>query len=322
MSKQRKVLGRSLKNFPSSILAQEETSDSVVFTLASGLKAEFNMISIPHHDIKDQTWVRFEVNGRDQNALTMEEVGDIMRTIKHQQFFPAIAVKESDKFEILDGSRRRMAAIYQGVDLKILYTEQKLSIDDAKQLAKDIQTAKEHSLREVGLRLILLKEHFKCDNKTLAKKEGLSESKVTRSLQAAAVPHDFVVLFPSQSALSYADYKYLLDLSVQLQRLDISISSFCLDVKDNINQLDIDNEEDLKSQIVKVIKIQFALVSEKKQDTKIVTEKLWDFDAKDCYARKKTKGRSISYEFNRIPKNLQSKIDEAVKYVLESELRQ
>ncbi len=38
-----------------------------------------------------------------------------------------------------------------------MVTEEHLSADEARQLAKDIQTAKEHNLREIGLRLIALK---------------------------------------------------------------------------------------------------------------------------------------------------------------------
>ena len=324
MSKQRKTLGRSLKNFSSPIEKQEESSSSVIFTLASGAKAEFKRTSIPHNEIQEKTLVRFEVNGRDQNALTKEEVGDILRTIKYQQFFPAIAIKNEDSFEVLDGSRRRMAAIYQGVGLNLLYTEQDLSIDDAKQLAKDIQTAKEHSLREVGLRLVLIKEHLMCDNKTLAKIEGLSESKVTRSLQAAAVPAELVMLFPSQSILSYVDYKYLLDLSIQLSNSGLALTEFCVDLRVKISELNIDNDndDDLKSKIIKIIKIQYDLISTRSKRTKIVTEKLWDFETKDSYARKKSKGRSISYEFNRIPKGLQSKLDEVIRDILERELSQ
>ncbi len=322
MVKGRKTLGRSLSNNFNTQLSGEPPLSSTIFTLSSGVKAEFKALTIPPEEVEDKTWVRFEVNGRDQNALNREEVSDILRTIKFQQFFPAIAVKRDGRFEILDGSRRRMAAIFGNVGLNVLYTEQNISIDDAKQLAKDIQTAKEHSLREVGLRLLLIKESMSCDNKTLAKNEGLSESKVTRALQAASVPTELVALFPYQSTLSYADYKYLLDLSAQLANLNISLISFCDDVAENIVTLETLNFDDQKSQIIKVMKKQFSSLSTKPKIGKIVTEKLWDFEAKDCYARKKTKGRFISYEFNRISKEVQTEIDKAVRDVLERELRQ
>ncbi len=59
-----------------------------------------------------------------------------------------------------------------------MVTEEHLSADEARQLAKDIQTAKEHNLREIGLRLIALKESG-FNQKEIAELEGLSQAKVT-----------------------------------------------------------------------------------------------------------------------------------------------
>ncbi|SUI05122.1 plasmid partition protein B [Salmonella enterica subsp. enterica] len=60
-----------------------------------------------------------------------------------------------------------------------MVTDENLSADEARQLAKDIQTAKEHNLREIGLRLIALKESG-FNQKEIAELEGLSQAKVTR----------------------------------------------------------------------------------------------------------------------------------------------
>jgi ParB family chromosome partitioning protein len=53
---------------------------------------------------------------------------------------------------VLDGSRRRAACIFSGAKFEILVTEDEISLEDARQLAKDIQTAREHTLREIGQR--------------------------------------------------------------------------------------------------------------------------------------------------------------------------
>lgn len=90
--------------------------------------------------------------------MTPESLIDITRTIKLQQFFPVIGFRANGKIEILDGSRRRAAALICHVGLMILVTESEISSEDARQLAADIQTAKEHNLREVGLRLLQLRE--------------------------------------------------------------------------------------------------------------------------------------------------------------------
>jgi len=47
----------------------------------------------------------------------------------------------------------------------------------------------------------------------LTELEGLSQAKVTRALQAAAVPQELISLFPVQSELSFSDYKILLEIT-------------------------------------------------------------------------------------------------------------
>lgn len=61
---------------------------------------------------------------------------------------------------------------------------------------KDIQTAKEHNIREIGLRLLSLKESG-LNQKEIAEQEGLSQAKVTRAVQAATVPQELIDLPPS-----------------------------------------------------------------------------------------------------------------------------
>ncbi len=67
-----------------------------------------------------------------------------------------------------------------------MVTSDKLTAEEARQLAKDIQTAKEHNIREIGLRLLSLKESG-LNQKEIAEQEGLSQAKVTRAIQAATV---------------------------------------------------------------------------------------------------------------------------------------
>ncbi len=114
---------------------------------------------MPASEVESKTFVNQENNGRDQLALAEgESLKSIIQTIKFQQFFPCIGIKQSERIEILDGSRRRASAIFVRTGLDVMVTEEHLSADEARQLAKDIQTAKEHNLREIGLRLIALKE--------------------------------------------------------------------------------------------------------------------------------------------------------------------
>ncbi|HCR5646360.1 TPA: virulence regulon transcriptional activator VirB, partial [Shigella flexneri] len=116
---------------------------------------------------------------RDQESLTEESLADIIKTIKLQQFFPVIGREIDGRIEILDGTRRRASAIYAGADLEVLYSKEYISTLDARKLANDIQTAKEHSIRELGIGLNFLKVSG-MSYKDIAKKENLSRAKVTR----------------------------------------------------------------------------------------------------------------------------------------------
>lgn len=78
-------------------------------------------------------------------------MSDITRTINLQQFFPAIGRVINGCIEVLDGSGAGRMYL-QWREFEILVTEDEISLEDARQLAKDIQTAREHTLREIGQR--------------------------------------------------------------------------------------------------------------------------------------------------------------------------
>ncbi len=203
--KELKKMGRTLGNSSFSKMLSE-TESARTFTLKSGATARFTLSKILHDDIETQTYVDATINGRDQAFLTEESVSDISRTIKLQQFFPAIGREVDGHIEVLDGSRRRAACLYSGMPFEVLVTKDELSLSDARQLAIDIQTAKEHTLRELGNRLKLMyPEHM--NQSDIAAAEGLSPAKVTRAFQAASVPDEMIAVFPSAGELSINDYK-------------------------------------------------------------------------------------------------------------------
>ncbi|MCL7707797.1 chromosome partitioning protein ParB, partial [Enterobacter kobei] len=46
----------------------------------------------------------------------------------------------------------------------------------------------------------------------------------------------------------------------------------------------------------------------------------WRFSDKDRFARKRTKGRLFSYEFNRLSRDVQDELDRAIESVLKKHL--
>lgn len=317
MNTKRKTIGRTFNG--TQLLSEvERQTDNIRFTLSSGKTAVFSLEHIPAEDIAEKTFVQLFVNGRDQGGLTEASLNDITRTIKLQQFFPAIGRQVGEKIEILDGSRRRAAALLCNVGLTVLVTQTELSSDDARQLAADIQTAKEHNLREIGLRLLQLRDNG-MSQKEIAEIEKLSTAKVTRAIQAASVPSEMVAIFPVQSELTYPDYKFLLDVHSQILKQSISIDVLLKNVNeakgqiDNFGSLPSDEQKNI---LISLFKQETKSILAHDKNKKAIVNSLWSFDEKDVYARKRIKDRSFSYEFNRMPKAFQEELDRMIQIVI------
>ncbi|EEN2149378.1 ParB/RepB/Spo0J family partition protein, partial [Salmonella enterica] len=214
-----RVLGNSNSEFARML---EGDGDVKTFTLKSGKQAKFVKTVVLSGEIESKTFVDASVNGRDQAMLSRESVTDISRTIKLQQFFPAIGREVNGRIEILDGTRRRAACIYNNVKFEILVTKDDIDLADARQLAKDIQTAREHSLRELGKRLEVT-YGTSMTKEEIALAENISSAKVTRAFQAASVPDEMISVFPIINDISLSDYQFLLKLSEEANHKKTSV---------------------------------------------------------------------------------------------------
>lgn len=321
MSTKRATIGRT---FNPSALSDTSSDSSLeqIFTLSTGRKAVFTLQTIPANEVENNTYVLQETNGRDQSGLTPESLKDITATLRLQQFFPCIGIQREEGIEIIDGSRRRASAILCHTPLNVMVTKSLITADEARKLAKDIQTAKEHNIREVGLRLLALK-NTGMSQKEIARLEGLSEAKVTRAIQAASVSPVLVSVFPVQSELGFADYKTLSTLEELLNDKDISLDSLLETTAPEINLILADDllaEDEIKNRIIKILARETATMASVNSKDKAVVTNLWSFPDKDRFARKRNKGRMFVYEFNRLSKELQDEIDEAVAKVLQKHL--
>lgn len=319
MKKEMVKLGRQLGNSSFSKMMTESDSERV-FTLKSGAQARFVLTRILHDDIEAQTFVDASVNGRDQAFLTPESVSDISRTIRLQQFFPAIGREVGGRIEILDGSRRRAACLYNGTAFEVLVTRDALSLSDARQLAADIQTAREHTLRELGKRLKLM---YPADmnQSDIAAAEGLSAAKVTRAFQAAAVPEEIISVFPLVSELSISDYQILLEVTERARTRGISTEELTEHVRARIESDAHYDRGDptYKAKIISYFRAESAESKKGCTNKKVVTEKLAEFADKKQFARKKTDSdkRLVTYEFSRLSAACQAELDAAVRSVIE-----
>lgn len=319
MTKVMKKMGRTLGNSNFSKMLSEREGERV-FVLKSGKEARFVLTRILHDDIEAQTYIDSSVNGRDQSLLTPESVSDIARTITLQQFFPAIGREVDNRIEIMDGSRRRAACLFNGMPFEILVTKDELDISDARQLAMDIQTAKEHTLRELGKRLQLMYDNGMSQT-DIAKAEGISAAKISRAFQAAAVPDEMIAVFPSLSDLAIPDYQLLLEIAEQAKSRQVDVLEVVEGVRARIDKDGTYDADDPlnKTKIIGFFKAESNGLKAPRNTKKAVTEKLAEFSDKKQFARKKTDAekRLVTYEFARIPAKYQQELDAAIKSVLD-----
>jgi len=298
----------------------DSTSENRTFTLKSGKTASFTRQLIMLDEITERTYVDPLINGRDQSTLTDESVSDITRTIKLQQFFPAIGRLKEGKIEILDGSRRRAACLIAGASLEVLVTDDQIDISDARQLAADIQTAREHNLRELGLRFKLMHERGMSKG-DIAKAEGISNAKVTRAFQAASVPAEMIALFPDVSELTLSDYRLLLDVDEEIKAEGVLLSEVIADIQSRIKERKMsadENIDELKNVILSFFRSAKQQIVKHNKSTSVVTEKIGSFSDRNAYAKRKTntQKRYVQYEFNRLPSAVLDELDAAIIEIL------
>ena len=306
-----RVLGKNSSEFARMLEGSEGTK---TFTLKSGRQAKFLLTVVLSGEIESRTFVDPAVNGRDQSLLTPESVSDISRTIKLQQFFPAIGRMVGERIEVLDGSRRRAACIFNETKFEILVTKDEISLADARQLAIDIQTAREHTLRELGKRFEVM--YGKSMTKEeIARAENISKAKVTRAFQAAAVPDEMIAVFPVASDLALPDYQLLLQISEDANAKSVPIEELVDTVRERIAETEGAKED--KAKILAIFKAESKSLKPAPVKS-VVVEKLRDFSDRRQYARKKSdpKKRVVAYEFSRLPSEVQTEIDEAIKKII------
>ncbi|MEZ9210213.1 ParB family protein [Vibrio splendidus] len=297
----------------------ESVGQKMVWQLASGTTATFNEVILSYEQVNQNTVVTFDVNGRDQSLLTEESLEDL-DSLEFQQFYPAVGREVDGRIDVLDGSRRRAWFLLQEGRVKtfrILVTQDELSTADAKALAKQLQTAKEHNQREIGLQCQVLMKSGELTQEDTAKILNISRQAVGRALKAASIDSKLIALFPVVNDLSHTDYSILAKVMKAFTDDKKALSSFIKKITSKaVNAQPEQSQEDVKDDLISYIKTELKIVEAKQESDKATVTHLVEFDSKGMFARKKVKGRNFSYEFGRLSKDVQKELDEAIEKVL------
>lgn len=279
-----------------------ESTDNVTsntYTLKSGRRVQFKYQQIASEKVATHTYVD-EGNIRIPEELTKESLKIIVDSIKDQQFYPAIAQKNNDKYSILDGSRRRQAAIYAGVGLDILSCEETLSSSEVKELIKQLQTAEKFSPRDQGKHFTkLMNSGLTIDE--VANIEGVSKSHISKCNKAWSIPAELIALFPIPLAITQAQFTALSKVAKSLSGSQ-SIKEFS-DKVEKINGAS--NDDVLKS---------IEQASEVKSNSGLAKAvKIVDINPKQ-WVKSKVIGHKQTIELSRIDEEDRQKIE---SYIVE-----
>jgi ParB family chromosome partitioning protein len=314
--------GVTLSDALRDLLGDSSIGKESKWTLASGKKVLFTEVTLTYEEVVEKVFVRFEVNGRDQDALTKESLSNL-DSMEHQQYYPAVARMTDGKIEILDGSRRcARFKLAKGKikHFRLLVTGNDISISDAKALAKSLQSAKEHTIREIGKRCLIIEETAKkkgipCTQADIANELGYSQAKISRARKVAEVQDELVGLFPIINDLNYSDYMLLNKIQDQHKS---DLVTFFKSVEGDVKELKASTPaDDIKDTLLNYLKAESLKPTKK---LKPAVTQLHKFGTKGVYARKKVKGREFSYEFSRISETVQKELDSAINEVLKKYL--
>ncbi|EGR3970591.1 ParB/RepB/Spo0J family partition protein [Vibrio cholerae] len=298
----------------------ESVDQSMTWQLASGATANFNEVTLSYEQVRDNTYVTFDVNGRDQSLLTKESLEDL-NSLEFQQFYPAVGREVDGKIDILDGSRRRAWFLLQEGRVerfRMLVTQQEISVTDAKALAKQLQTAKEHNQREIGLQCKAIMESGDYTQEDVANIVGISRPAVSKALKAASIDKRIIALFPVVNELSHTDYALLGKVMKVFENDAKELTSFSKKIANKVVNVQPEHcSDEIKELIISFIKEELKIVEAKVEKDKAEVTPLAQFDSKGMFARKRVKGRNFSYEFGRLSKDVQKELDEAIAAVLE-----
>lgn len=198
-------IGRSIGEL-SPFSSNSQQAVSYEYTLHNGRKVMFQKVIVPADQVETLTFAH-DMNKRIAADLTRASLSLLINSIARQQYQPVIAQRIKGKYAALDGTRRRQAAIFAGVGLEILFCDEELMPAEVKALSKELQTAKEHSIRDNGrVFATLLSDDPMKTQAEIAELEGFTQGYVSKALQAWEIPQEIINLFEFPSDLTFSQF--------------------------------------------------------------------------------------------------------------------
>lgn len=286
-----------------------------IFTFSDGRKVEAEHTIVSESKIEINTFVH-PMNPRNQTALDDNAVRDILEQIRNRGVDKeGVALREGEKYLIIEGSRRRYCCIETHQDFPLWVIHDKLTTKEIYEIINASQSSKKFSYRELGAQYLQQMQEFNfVTNESFAEYLNTSTETVRKRIQAAKINNNLINIFPDAEGIPNSFYSRLARIEKSLKKQNIDLEPILNNIKKDIQfdkNIDIDNQQ---NQLMRQLDstIQNILGFQK--------DKLWDtydleiFDNKDQYAKfsRNSNGRKVRIEFNRLNSNLIKEIESLI----------
>ncbi|MDK9774783.1 ParB N-terminal domain-containing protein [Vibrio sp. B181a] len=222
-----------------STTSPESVSDKVTQPKTRSLKlSSGKVVELELYTFNGQTHIESDTavdssNIRNQDQLTAESLQDILASIENVQLYPAIGYIDNEIVKIVDGSRRRKAAIIRDCQYSVEVANCKLSQKDAEEIVRISEQKRKLSYAEWGrFYQAKLDNGIYPDAKTMAESEEVSTGFLSLCINAAKVPSGLLNLFVDSSLVaSQKNTKLLIDVSKALASQNIELKDFIDDIE-------------------------------------------------------------------------------------------
>ena len=194
-------IGRTNKRQMRQEIAKKvQTRRTKKIKLHSGKVVEFSLKTIPYNEIESDTFVDEDINGREQALITADSIQEITDTFVDNQFYAAYGyITDEGKIGLADGSRRRKTAIQTKSNLEIWVSEEPVDPADLVILAQNLQSAREHNMREEGRKFKTIIKQKGIKQTEVADIVGRHRSYISRCIDALDLDIEMLLLFPYQA---------------------------------------------------------------------------------------------------------------------------
>ncbi|MBD1577084.1 hypothetical protein HC723_11640 [Vibrio sp. S11_S32] len=170
----------------------------------AGVKYGYTTITIPNDQIIERTEAA-EGNERIQEWLNEFTLRDLIADLKEsgEQHEEAIGYfdKDKGKIQIINGSRRRLACYFAGLDFTVNELDRVVPVDVVKQISCSTNVHKRISILEKGKKFAELIKDAEYDQKSIAVRFNETESLVSVAIRASQIPAFITNSFPYPSEL-------------------------------------------------------------------------------------------------------------------------